>query len=116
MAAASRAAELARLAEASDAQVAWAERFAARHRALAGRLAGATPVGAEEVVGLLDEAVAGLARQASLLAVQGDLACGAQRELDGLRAALRELVAAGLADAVRRERRGRLAGAGATAA
>lgn len=92
------------LTQESEAQVAWAESFAGRHRALAERLGTAEPIAADVVVDLLDEAVDGLARQASLLQRQNEVTFGVQEELDALRCAVRELVASGLADAVIRER------------
>lgn len=83
-----------RLSRETELQLAWAEQFAARHAELASRCSvGSPPV--DDVVALLDAAVAGLRAQAELLSHQADVAVAMNDELHDLRLAIREVVVAG---------------------
>jgi hypothetical protein len=84
-----------RLAQETERQLAWVERFAALHAGLAARCEGATPE-VDDVVALLDAAVAGLRAQAELLSRQADVTVAMHDELQDLRLAVREVLVAGL--------------------
>lgn len=83
-----------RLSRETERQLAWAEQFAARHAALAERCREESPP-VDDVVALLDAAVAGLRAQAELLSRQADVAFAMNEELHDLRLAIREVVVAG---------------------
>jgi hypothetical protein len=84
-----------RLAHETELQLAWAEQFAALHAGLAARCEEAAPE-VDDVVALLDAAVAGLRAQAELLSRQADVAVTMHDELQDLRLAVREVLVAGL--------------------
>ena len=86
---------VARLSHETELQLAWAERFAERHADLAARCRDGVPA-VDDVVALLDTAVAGLRAQAELLSRQADVAVAMHDELHDLRLAIREVLVAGM--------------------